>query len=233
MRRRSAWVGLVAALVVALAWLAPDVSAQSPTPQGTGDANRWNRILSDPDSTFFNRGPNEFLTRMTPLLQPGRALDAGMGQGRNAIWLAQQGWTVTGFDPAADAVAAAAEAAKRQGVSLTTAVTTFDRFDWGRDRWDLIVMTYVDVRSNVQRVRDALAPGGVVIVEGTHRDTLRVVERIGEDVLFGDNELIQLFAGMRVLQYEDVLAPSDFGDPGKRGQARTVRIMAQKPPRPR
>jgi hypothetical protein len=69
-----------------------------------------------------------------------------------------------------------------------------------------------------------------VIVEGTHRDTLRVVERISDEVLFGDNELLQLFAGLRVLQYEDVPAASDFGDPGKRGQARTVRLMAQRRP---
>jgi SAM-dependent methyltransferase len=201
---------------------------QQVSSQRDSDVDRWNRILRDPNSTFFNRGPNEFLTRVTRVLRPGRALDVGMGQGRNAVWLATQGWDVTGFDPAADAVAEAASAAKRLGVSLTATVTTDDAFEWGRNRWDLILMTYVDVRSNVKRVEDALAPDGVVVIEGTHRDTLRVVDRISDTVLFGDNELIRLFAGLRVLQYEDVLAPSDFGDPSKRGAARTVRLMAQK-----
>ncbi|MEO5821221.1 MAG: class I SAM-dependent methyltransferase [Vicinamibacteraceae bacterium] len=204
-----------------------DGQAQQPA----GDSDRWNRILSDPNSTFFNRQPNEFLTRMARSLTPGRALDVGMGQGRNAVWLATQGWQVTGFDPAKDAVALAGTEAKRAGVPLTAIVTTDDEFAWGRERWDLILMTYVDVRSNVTRAIEALAPGGVVIVEGTHRDTLKIVPRIGEAVLFGDNELIQLFgrSGLRVLHYEDVAAPSDFGDPGKRPLARTVRLMAQKP----
>lgn len=158
-------------------------------------------ILSDPSSTFFNRQPNEFLTRVAATLPKGRALDVGMGQGRNAVWLATQGWQVTGFD------------------------------DWRRGSWDLILMSYVDVRSNARRAIDALAPVGVVIVEGTHRDTLKLGVRIGEAVLFGDNELLQLFPGLRVLQYEDVTAPSDFGEPELRGRARTVRLLAQKPGR--
>lgn len=204
-------------------------TAPAQTPARSADADRWNRILSDPSSTFFNRQPNEFLTRVAAMLPKGRALDVGMGQGRNAVWLATQGWQVTGFDPATDAVAAAVAEAKRAGVSLTAVVQTDEGFDWRRGSWDLILMSYVDVRSNAKRAIDALAPGGVVIVEGTHRDTLKLGVRIGEAVLFGDNELLQLFSGLRVLQYEDVTAPSDFGEPELRGRARTVRLLAQKP----
>lgn len=206
--------------------------AQQPAAQD--DASRWNRILSDPQSTFFNRQPNEFLMRVTRTLTPGRALDVGMGQGRNAVWLATQGWRVTGFDPAKDAVAVAVAEARRGGVALDARVEDDASFDWGRERWDLILMTYVDVRSNVRRAIDALAPGGVIVVEGTHRDTLRLVPRIGENVLFGDNELLRLFSDagtLRVLHYEDLVAPSDFGDPKVRGSARTVRLMVQKPSR--
>lgn len=105
-----------------------------------------------------------------------------MGQGRNAVWLATQGWQVTGFDPATDAVAVAVAEAKRAGVSLTAVVQTDERFDWRRGSWDLILLSYVDVRSNAKRAIDALAPGGVVIVERTHRDTLKLGVRIGEAV---------------------------------------------------
>lgn len=65
---------------------------------------RWNRILTAP-TPLFNTKPNEFLVQMATNRQPGTALDVGMGQGRNAIWLAQQGWDVTGLDPAEQAVA--------------------------------------------------------------------------------------------------------------------------------
>ena len=225
---RVAW-GLLVAANLSLA--VPSTAPASPQAAGTAerDVERWNRILADPASTFFNRAPNEFLTRVVAGLPKGRALDVGMGQGRNAVWLATQGWDVTGFDPAADAVAAARAAAAAAGVRLAASVSTDADFAWGQGRWDLIVMTYVDVRGNARRTIDALAPGGVVLVEGTHRDTVKQVPRIGEAVLFGDNELIALFPGLRVLRYEDVLAPSDFGAPEQRPLARTVRLLAQKP----
>jgi Tellurite resistance protein TehB len=70
------------------------------------EVERWNRILTSP-SAPFSRKPNEFVVRMAQGRTPGKALDVGMGQGRNSIFLAQQGWTVTGFDPADKAVAAA------------------------------------------------------------------------------------------------------------------------------
>lgn len=138
---------------------------------------------------FFNRQPNEFPTRVARTLKKGRALDVGMGQGRNAIWLATQGWQFTGFDPATDAVAVSVAEAKRAGVPLTAVVQTDDAFQRGRGHWDLILLSYVDVRSHAKRAIEALAPNGVVIVEGTHRDTLKLGVRIGEAVLFGDNEL--------------------------------------------
>src|SRR5579883_1653533 len=57
---------------------------------------RWNRILTS-DNPSFNVNPNEFLVQMAKGRKPGTALDVGMGQGRNTIWLAQQGWDTTGF----------------------------------------------------------------------------------------------------------------------------------------
>ena len=88
----------------------------------------------------------------------------------------------------------------------------------------------MDIRANAPRARTALAVGGAIVVEATHRESLLAGNRIGEAILFGDNELLQLFPGLRVLHYEDVVAPSDFGDPVKRETARTVRLMAQRMP---
>jgi 2-polyprenyl-3-methyl-5-hydroxy-6-metoxy-1,4-benzoquinol methylase len=83
--------------------------------------------------------------------RPGRALDVGMGNGRNSIALAQNGWQVTGFDIAALGVQQANLKAARLGVSLTTSVQSDQDFDFGVNRWDLIVLTY-------QPFRDILKP---------------------------------------------------------------------------
>jgi SAM-dependent methyltransferase len=187
------------------------------------EAERWNRILTSP-TPRFNTKPNAFLVDMVRGVKPGTALDVGMGQGRNALYLAQQGWTVTGFDPADRAVAAAEQEAARLGVKLTALVQRDDQFEFKKDAWDLIVLSYVGVRELADRLYDTLKPGGVVVVEAFHRDALKSGP-IGPAVVFETNELLRLFTRFRVLRYEDTDSVADFG----LERVRVVRLCAQKP----
>jgi SAM-dependent methyltransferase len=187
------------------------------------EAERWNRILTAP-KPLFNTGPNAFVIEMTKGLKPGRSLDVGMGQGRNTIFLAQQGWDSVGFDPADRAVASARERAKALGVKITTSVVGEEQFDWGDSQWDLIVLSYVGAREFVQKVARALRPGGMVIVEAFHRDAMKSGP-IGPPVVFETNELPRLFDGLRVIRYEDTDAIGDFG----LEHTRVVRLAAVKP----
>jgi SAM-dependent methyltransferase len=187
------------------------------------EIDRWNRILTAPTPTF-NTQPNAFLVEMTKPLTPGKALDVGMGEGRNAIYLAQQGWEVTGFDPADQAVAAAQDQARRLGVPLTALVRRDDQFEFGTEQWDLIVLSYVGVRRVVARVHEALRPGGRVVVEGFHRDATKTAS-IGGGVVFDSNELLRLFDRLRIVRYEDTEGVADFG----LRTTRLVRLCAQKP----
>jgi SAM-dependent methyltransferase len=194
--------------------------------QAIGDraeVERWNRILTAPNP-MFNTAPNAFLVAMTNGLKPGRSLDVGMGQGRNTIYLAQHGWDSVGFDPADRAVAAAQDAAKKLGVKITSHVERAEAFNWGESAWDLIVLSYVGAREFRTQVTRALRPGGMVIVEGFHRDATKA-QPIGGAVVFDTNELLELFRGLRVVRYEDTVAPADFG----RGETRVVRLAAVKP----
>jgi SAM-dependent methyltransferase len=187
------------------------------------EVERWNRILTAPKPAF-NTAPNGFLVEMTKGLRPGRALDVGMGQGRNTIFLAQQGWEAVGFDPADKAVAAAQEQAARLGVKITTHVARAEDFDWGDAQWDLIVLSYVGGREYVSNVLRALRPGGMVLIEGFHRDATKT-RPIGRAVVFDTNELLKLYGPLRVVRYEDADGIGDFG----RQPVRLVRLFAQKP----
>lgn len=207
--------------------LAPaDIERQLATIREVGprlEVERWNRILTAPDPAF-NTKPNAFLVEMIRGVTPGAALDVGMGQGRNAVYLAQQGWTVTGFDPADRAVAAAQQEAARLGVKLTAIVQRDSDFEFKKDAWDLVVLSYVSVRPLTDRVFDTLKPGGLVVVEAFHKDALRSGP-IGGGVVFDTNELLRLFGRFRVIRYEDTEAVADFG----LGHVRVVRLCAQKP----
>jgi SAM-dependent methyltransferase len=187
------------------------------------EVDRWNRILTSA-SPKFNTQPNAFLVQMTKEHKPGKALDVGMGQGRNAIYLARQGWNVTGFDPADKAVALAKDEARRLGVELTTQVVDDEHFDFGREQWDLIVLSYVSLRHLPDRLYDSLKPGGLVVVEGFHRDATKN-SSIGAGVVFETNELLKIFQRYRIIHYEDADGLGDFG----LQNTRVVRLAAQKP----
>lgn len=186
------------------------------------EVERWNRILTSP-TPRFNIEPNAFLAAMVEDLTPGTALDVGMGQGRNAIYLASRGWQVTGFDPAEKAVAMAEEQARELDLEIETYVQRDDEFDFGTDRWDLIVLSYVRLRELLPELHRSLKPDGRVVIEAFHHDATKG-RSIGGGVVFESNELLRLFESFRILHYEDVEARADFGQ----RQTRLVRLCAQK-----
>ena len=147
-----------------------------------------------------------------------------MGQGRNTIFLAQQGWQATGVDPADRAVALAQALAAQAGVKITTHVARSEDFDWGTAQWDLIVLSYVGGREYVSNVVRSLRPGGMVLIEGFHRDATKT-QPIGGAVVFDTNELLTLYRALRVVRYADTDAVADFG----LQKVRVVRLLAQKP----
>src|SRR5262249_31996091 len=107
--------------------------------QSRDEADFWNKFLTA-EKPIFNLKPNAFLMEIAKTRKPRSALDVGMGQGRNSIWLAQQGWDVTGFDPAEKAVAVALENARKAGAQLRTEIKNTADFAFGERRWDMIVL---------------------------------------------------------------------------------------------
>jgi len=187
------------------------------------EVDLWNRVLTA-EHPRFNTNPNAFLVEMAKDRKPGKALDVGMGQGRNAIWLAQQGWDVTGFDPAEQAVAAARATAAKLGVKITTEIKGYEDFDFGESRWDLVLLSYVGGREMNKTVIRSLKPGGIVVIEAFHRDATKSAS-IGAAVVFDSAELPALFSDLRVIRYEEPVTATDFG----LKNARVVRYCGEKP----
>jgi len=187
------------------------------------EVERWNQILTAKEP-HFNTKPNAFLMEIAKTRKPGTALDVGMGQGRNSIWLAQQGWEVTGFDPAERAVALARETAQRLSVHLKAEIRRMEDFDFGERRWDLILLSYVGARETAETVQRALKPGGVVVIEAFHRDATKSGP-IGGAVVFDTGELPSLFPQLRVVRYEEPMAEADFG----LDKVRLVRYCGERP----
>lgn len=186
------------------------------------DAQHWNDYFAA-EHPAFNTSPNSFLVEMVKGRRPGKALDVAMGQGRNSLWLAEQGWDVTGFDIADRAVASANEQAEKVGVKIHTEVTTMEAFDYGENRWDLILLSYAGAGPSADRIERALKPGGILVLEAFHEDALKSM-RIGGS-LFKTGELPGMFPGLRTVLYQEPIAKPDFAPK----PSRVVRFCAMKP----
>ncbi|MEN8788109.1 MAG: class I SAM-dependent methyltransferase [Flavobacteriaceae bacterium] len=134
---------------------------------------RWNRSLVGDSTYVFNKEANNLLAQITGEIKPGKALCVAMGQGRNALFLARNGWDVTGFDLADKAVAYAEKQAENENLILTTYIESFDTFNYGENRWDLITWLYggcLEVDEIAQKIKAALKPGGLFVFEFFHRE---------------------------------------------------------------
>ncbi len=196
----------------------------------------FNKLYSSPDQTRFTLQPNAFLVSVTKDMKPGKALDVAMGQGRNAVYLAMQGWDVTGFDIAEEGLKVAAENAAKAGARLTTVKTTFEGFDYGKKKWDLIYFVYTDAPTvdpgYVQRIRDAIKPGGFVLIDRPLRsftDPEPGWEETEQDKI---NAFARAWSDMQIVFYQDTTEFADWQQ-GRAGRLekkmRIMRLLARKP----
>src|SRR5262245_30354515 len=95
----------------------------------------WNDLYSKREGKEHQF--NKFLAEAVKGRKPGKALDIGMGQGRNSLFLAALGWDVTGFDISEVGVKQAQAEAKKRNLKVNAQVGDVDKFDYGKDRWDL------------------------------------------------------------------------------------------------
>ncbi len=131
------------------------------------DAADWNARY-DTSELIWKGEPNQFLPPEVAGLTPGRALDLACGEGRNAVWLATQGWEVTGVDFAGVGLAKAEALAADKGVTGTW--ITADATTWQPEHtYDLVVVFYLQIPADemalaVRTAVRSMAPGGTFLL---------------------------------------------------------------------
>lgn len=203
------------------AWRA--VSEQRAVPRDVAEESVWNYVFSVGAGTSFNAKPNALLADAVVGVKPGRALDVGMGQGRNTIHLARLGWDVTGMDPAEVGLAIARQSALAAKVRITPVLQTAEEFAWGENQWDLIAVIYMNARGFEDRIRTSLKTGGLLVVEGFHKDATKGGP-IGAGVVWESGELKALLPEFEIVRYEEPEAVADYG----LNTVRLVRLVARK-----
>jgi 2-polyprenyl-3-methyl-5-hydroxy-6-metoxy-1,4-benzoquinol methylase len=172
----------------------------------------WDKVYAG-SRPIFIQSPSAVVMSAIDGRKPGKALDIGMGQGRNSVYLAVRGWDVTGFDPSGEGIRIARSNADKAGVKIRALVARDDEFDYGENRWDLIVITYVRdlTPDDAERFRKALKSGGIVVYENGADET---------------NSVLRAFLGYQIVRFEDVQTAPEW-NPDHR--IRVQRLIAQKP----
>ncbi|HEY7007711.1 MAG TPA: class I SAM-dependent methyltransferase [Jatrophihabitantaceae bacterium] len=176
------------------------------------DASGWDERYRSAD-LVWGAPPNRFVAAEFADAQPGRALDLACGEGRNALWLAGQGWRVTAVDFSSVAIEKARELDAHALVDWQVAdATTYS----ATAEFDLALVCYLQLeaaprRSALRAAAAALAPGGTLFVIG--HDSRNIADGTGgpQDprVLYTADDLATDIAGtgLRIERADEVLRP--------------------------
>ena len=182
------------------------------------DKERWDRKY-DTEQYVFGKVPVAFLKEHLHILPKGKTLDIAMGEGRNGVFLATQGFEVTGIDISETGLNKAQALAREHRVTIKTQVVDLDHHKFPEEIYDLIICTYYLQRDLFPKIVRALKPGGMVLVETYTVDYLKYRSRFPRQYLLERNELFQQFQHLQILRYQ-------LQDDGKTAYAS---ILAQKP----
>ena len=168
--------------------------------------------------------PSPFLTSMLPRLQKGDALDIAMGKGDNAVFLAKNGFNVTGFDISSKAIEKAKSLAKKEEVSLDISSCDLDMYLMGVLKYDTVIMTMFkpSVPRYYAAIQSALKQGGVFLLESYNLSQMKepiAKKESYKDIYFGSNEVLRHLSGLKILFYQEGLVEGSH----------MVQCLAQKP----
>ncbi len=168
------------------------------------DQPRWDKRFGRMEFAL-GKEPNPFLKRHIHLLPKGRALDVATGEGRNAVFLAQNGFDVDAVDISQKGLKKARKLAREKGVKINTFLVDLDQYPIAKERYDLIANFYFLKRSLIPRIRKGLKKGGRVVFETyllEHR-TLGVGGPKQAKYFLKPNEPLRLFRNFRILFYRE------------------------------
>jgi len=184
------------------------------------DKKSWDERYAA-DGLVWTAQANRFLVAETQALTPGRALDLAAGEGRNAVWLAEQGWQVHAVDFSARGIEKGKALAHKRSVAVEWEVTDLLEFEPQPAAYQLVAILYLHLpwsamRVVLERAAAAVAPGGTLLLVGHDRTNITDGHGGPQDpaILYQPQEVAQALPGLRIDRAEQVQRPvsTDAGE---------------------
>ncbi len=169
------------------------------------DREIWNRRYAERE-LIWTAEPNRFLVAETGSLARGRAIELACGEGRNAVWLAEQGWQVTGVDFADVGLEKARRLADSRGVHVDWVAADLLDYEPLPRAFELVAILYLQLPSSQRRpilraAAGAVAPGGTFLLVA--HDLANIERGYGgpqhASVLFTAEDVVSDLAGIDML----------------------------------
>ncbi|MDF9745263.1 class I SAM-dependent methyltransferase [Natrinema salsiterrestre] len=193
------------------------------------DRDRWNeryrRDAFDPADD-----PIPELERRIATLPDGRALDVATGTGRNALFLAEQGYDVDAVDISEAGLERARDRAADRGVDVDWIRADLAEFDPGRERYDVITVSFFAALEHLPDLKEALAPGGVLVSEHHLRSSDPVAGPSTDRYRYRSNDLLRACLDLTILSYEERRRPvgGSGGDETGDGAVAVATLVARR-----
>lgn len=172
---------------------------------------------------YSSAEPHKLLIRFAGKLKPGKALDLACGAGRNAIFLADNGWNVTAVDNSSVGIDIAEKRAAEKGVEVDFRVADLEKgeFEIQSNAYDLICDFYYLQRDLFPQMKTGVKIGGIIV------STIHLYDTGGDTspFLLNDGELREYFRDFRILHYYETSLTDK--DPGEHHR-RTAEIIAKR-----
>ena len=196
---------------------------------------RWETRFSGPEY-LFGTAPNEFLRAQAHLLPArGKALAVADGEGRNGVWLAEQGLDVLSVDFSPTAQTKAKALAKARGVALRTEEVDLVTWTWPTEAFDVVAAIFIQFVGPEERkpifagMRQALKPGGLLLLQGYRPEQLTYKTGGPSQIenLYTRAVLAEAFAGFADLEISEHDSMTQEGA-GHAGMAALIDLVGRK-----
>ncbi|WP_446220156.1 class I SAM-dependent methyltransferase [Micromonospora sp. IBHARD004] len=198
------------------------------------DSSAWDTRYANTPGLVWSAEPNRFVVESVAGLTPGSALDLAAGEGRNAVWLAGAGWRVTAVDFSPVAVERGRQLASQRGVPVEWRVADVTVYRPVPGSYDLVLISYLHLPAEelaqvLAAARNALRPGGTVVVVGHDRANLDGGTGGPQDpaILLTPEAVVDGLAGLRIQRAETARRPVPTDDGGSVDALDTVVVAAR------
>jgi SAM-dependent methyltransferase len=185
----------------------------------------------------YGREPSQFLARNIEYLNAGdEVLSVADGEGRNSVFMAEQGTKVTAIDSSAVGLEKARRLAKERSVTVDFQLADLKGYNWGVEKYDVVAAIFIQFADPTFRaeifngMESAIKPGGLLMLHGYTPKQIEYGTGGPPDpeLLYRPEMLAERFAGWEILRLEDYDAELQEG-PGHSGKSALIDLIARPP----